>query len=66
MIAEDTRIPALATDASEYEFNLPAAGDVVIQTELLFRRAFEDLATWKGWDDPDIIMAQNRVTIPAP
>jgi hypothetical protein len=35
-----------------------------INAQLIFRRAFIDIARQKGWNDPDILMEQNRITVP--
>ncbi len=62
-VVEDTRLPALATNASTYVFTLPdeAKDDVVkIEAKLIFRRAYYKLMQQKGWNFPDILM--NRVT----
>ncbi len=63
VIAEDTRLPALATDSSRYVFRAPAAGDGTVNVRLLYRKAFQQLAEWKGWDDPDIVMEESRIEI---
>ena len=59
-LAADTRIPALATDVTRYEFD--AVEDAVTVTaRLFFRRGFHEIMEWKGWTDPDILMAENVV-----
>lgn len=67
-ITQDTRIPALATDSSRFVFGLAAsapasAGPVEVEIRLLYRRAFQQLQMWKGWNDPDIPLAEERITI---
>lgn len=63
-ILEDTRIPALATDVSTYAFAAPTKpGEVIVDVQLLFRRAFKPLADVKGWDDPDILMERRTLTL---
>jgi hypothetical protein len=57
-LVEDTRIPALGTDTSEYDFDAPAKGATHISARLIFRRAFKALAEQKGWGVPDIVMAE--------
>ncbi|MBN1454370.1 MAG: hypothetical protein JW963_25360, partial [Anaerolineales bacterium] len=58
-IVEDTRLPALATHASSYEFVIPAEAEGgTVEVRLVFRRAFYDLMMQKGWDNPDILMEQ--------
>ena len=59
VLREDTRIPALGKDVSEYDFLAPAAGGAVrVAAKLVFRRAFRQLSNWKQWNDPDILMKQ--------
>lgn len=63
LIREDTRLAALATDESQYRFQAPASGPVQVQARVLFRRLFQDLMEAKGWDTPDIRMAQVAVEV---
>jgi hypothetical protein len=66
VLREDTRIPALGKDVSEYDFLPPAAGGAVrVAAKLVFRRAFRQLSIWKQWNDPDILMKQATVAIVA-
>jgi hypothetical protein len=65
-IVEDTRLPALATHASNYVFDLPKAAEdatVTVEAQLIFRRAFYILAQQKDWDIPDILMECVRTEI---
>ena len=64
-ILSDTRLVALATDTSRYSFNAPGTGALTVKVRLLFRRAFQQLAEQKGWNDPDIVMEQATITIVA-
>jgi hypothetical protein len=57
-LVEDTRLAAFATDVSRYHFDAPTAGGATVEARLIFRRAFQQLAEWKGWDDPDIVMEE--------
>ena len=62
VLREDTRIPALVTDVTHYEFRAPSQGqEVVVEAKLIFRRAFKLLAEQKGWDIPDILMEAEQV-----
>ena len=64
VLREDTRIPALGKDVSEYDFPQPAGGGAVrVAAKLVFRRAFRQLSMWKQWNDPDIPMRQTAVTV---
>jgi hypothetical protein len=61
----DTRLAAFATDTSRYTFGAPADGAVTIRARLIFRRAFQQLAEQKGWNDPDIVMEEVTIVIAA-
>ena len=65
-LVEDTRLPALATDTREFVFDAPNQGLVTIEAQLIFRRAFQDLMEQKGWNDPDIIMAEETIILDTP
>ena len=65
-LVEDTRLPALATDTSQYVFDHTASGPVTVTVQLIFRRAFQDLIMQKDWDAPDIVMAVEAVVVEAP
>jgi hypothetical protein len=63
-IASDNRIPALATDRSQFVFaRPPAAGPVTVSARLVFRRIFRALALLKGWEATDLPMAEGQVRI---
>jgi hypothetical protein len=62
-IVADTRLAAFATDVSRYVFRASASQPVTVEARLLFRRAFQQLAKLKGWNDPDIVMEQERITV---
>jgi hypothetical protein len=64
-IAEDTRLAALATDVTQYAFSLPSGAAARVQVRLWFRRAFQELADLKGWDDPDILMEEAIIQVEA-
>ena len=64
-IAEDSRIPALATDTTDYVFELTSGEAVTINVSLIYRRAFAQLMEDKGWTDPDILMEQETIELPA-
>jgi hypothetical protein len=63
-IVEDTRLPALETDITEYLFNVPADQVVTVNVRLIFRRAFYELMQQKGWNDPDILMEYETLQVP--
>jgi len=61
----DTRIEALATDRTHYEFRPPAkGGPVTVQARLIFRRAFKELAKQKKWNVKDILMEHEKAVVP--
>jgi hypothetical protein len=64
-LVEDTRLAAFATDVSQYTYAAPVDGPVTIEVRLLFRRAFQQLMEWKGWDDPDILMEEATIVLPS-
>jgi len=37
----------------------------IVEAHLIFRRAFQQLAEQKGWTDPDIVMEEETVVVPA-
>ncbi len=62
-VVSDNRIAAFETDKSVYIFAAPPTGKADIGITLLFRRAYKELTDQKGWDVPDILMEQHRLTI---
>ncbi len=60
-LVEDTRLAAFAMDVSQYAFAAPADGSITVEARLIFRRAFQQLMEWKGWNDPDILMEEDVV-----
>jgi hypothetical protein len=62
-IAEDSRIPALATDTTTYTFDAPAGQAVTVNVRLIYRRAFYELMLQKGWNDPDILMENATIQL---
>jgi hypothetical protein len=65
-IQSDNRIPAGAVDVSHYRFALPVPDfrSLHVQAHLWFRRLFIEQAREKGWDTPDLLMAQAEVAAP--
>ena len=63
-IVEDTRLAALATDTTNYTFDVPDGEIVTVEVRLVFRRAFQELMDQKGWDDADILMEHEIIQIP--
>jgi hypothetical protein len=62
-LVSDNRLAAYATDNSSYSFTSPASGVASVKVRLLFRRAFIDLMVQKGWDVPDILMAEENLLV---
>jgi hypothetical protein len=62
-VVTDTRLAALATDITRYTFVAPAGGPITVEARLLYRRAFQQLMVWKGWNDPDLLMASETITL---
>jgi hypothetical protein len=64
LIREDTRLPALASDVTQYAFGA-AADDTTVTVRVTFRRLFEHLADRYGWDVGELVMAERTITAPA-
>ena len=62
-LVEDTRLATFETDVSRYSFSVPDGGPVTVEVRLVFRRAFQQLMEWKGWDDPDIVMEEETIRV---
>ena len=62
-IASDNRIPAFGADTTTYTFEAPVSGDVTVDVQLLYRRAFIELSDLKGWGLEDILMAHETVAV---
>ncbi len=62
-IAEDTRLPAFATDTSTYTFTAPTDEAITVEVRLIFRRAFYELMQQKQWDVPVIEMEYIMITV---
>ena len=61
-VVEDSRLAPLATDSTQYTFDLPAGVNAQVNVKLFFRRTFQEIAQQKGFTDPDILM--ETVNIP--
>jgi MYXO-CTERM domain-containing protein len=49
-IVDDNRIPALATDATQYAFAIPeGSGDVEVRARVIYRRSWRALVDGKDW-----------------
>ena len=64
-LVEDTRLAAFETDTSQYAFAAPEAGPVNVEARLVYRRALQELMEQKDWDEPDILMEQERIELAA-
>ncbi len=63
-IKSDTRIPALQTDKSIYEFNFDNSDDTfTIECLLVYRRTFKTWAMMKKWNLKDIILAEKKLEV---
>lgn len=62
-VLADTRIPTLATDNSTYAFAAPTdGGPATVRVRLVYRRAFQVWTKVKGWDLPDVVIAEAEAT----
>ena len=59
----DNRLAAFAADNTSFSFTPVGSGQIMIDVKLLFRRAFRHIADWKGWSDPDILMASQNIIV---
>lgn len=65
-ILSDNRIPAMESDTTTYTFKtsqVSKTSDVLIDVKLLYRRAFIELMAQKGWEIPDIVMAEQVIRL---
>jgi len=62
-IVSDNRISALEADSTTYRFEIPEDAQLIIQVQLLFRRAYKPLADQKGWEIPDILMTEREIVL---
>jgi len=62
-LVEDTRLPAMATDAQTFTFQLPAGKAAQVRVRVIFRRTFQKLAEEKGFTDPDILMEEASISV---
>ena len=62
-IIKDNRIAAMQTDSSSYSFSSPDEGPIYLTIKLIFRRAFIEIMDQKGWDVPDVIIAEETIVI---
>ncbi len=68
-LVEDTRIPAHATRSSSYRFAAPGGSSsqaeerLTVEVQFVYRRAFQQLQAWKGWDDPEILLAKETIEV---
>ena len=66
-LVEDTRIPAQSSRRGAFRFGLSGDGtaleteEITVEARLIYRRAFRQLQEWKGWTDPDIILATQEI-----
>jgi len=63
-LLEDTRLPARATNSSQYVFIVPRDGEITVEAQLIFRRAYYELMQQKGWNIPDILMERTTLVVP--
>lgn len=63
-LVEDNRLPARSTNTSHYVFGSQDSGDINVEAQLIFRRAYYELMQQKGWETPDIMMESISVSVP--
>jgi hypothetical protein len=62
-LVEDTRIPAFQTASNQFVFRADGEVPYKVHVQLLYRRAYQQLMEWKGWDDPDILMEEAVIEV---
>ena len=62
-IVMDTRLGAFESDVGDFLFANPLSGDVRVEADLVYRRAYKKLLEQKGIDEPDIIMESARILL---
>jgi hypothetical protein len=62
-VVEDSRLVAMATDTTQYTFDLPAGTSAQVSVKLYFRRTFQKIAQQKGFTDPDILMESTTIPV---
>ncbi|MEM7131898.1 MAG: hypothetical protein AAF702_36625 [Chloroflexota bacterium] len=65
-VESDNRIPAMGMDSTQVAFALSTNQTARVEVRLIFRRAFQQLAEWKGWRDPDIVMEEAVLHVNSP
>lgn len=66
-VVSDNRLAAFETDTTSFGFALPDGDEkqeYTVIAKLIFRRAFKKLMDQKGWDAPDILMAEESSRLP--
>jgi len=62
-LVEDTRIAAFETAENQFVFGTDTEGPYQVHVQLLYRRAYQQLMEWKGWEDPDILMEEALIDV---
>jgi hypothetical protein len=62
-VVEDNRLAPFVPDVSRYAFAAPVGQPLQVKVQLIYRRAYQQLAEWKGWDDPDIVMEETTLHV---
>ena len=61
-VDSDNRLAALASDKSSYIFQ-SSGSHLQVTVTLIYRRAYIDMMKQKGWDSPDIVIAQKNIEL---
>jgi hypothetical protein len=62
-VLEDTRLFPFKTDVTDYAFSAQIGAGAKVNVKLVYRRAFQKLAQQKGWNDPDMTMAEMSIEV---
>jgi len=64
LVESDNRLPAFGSDVTVYDFLIPEeGGQINVEVQLLFRRAFQSLVDERGWDLGGIVMEASQITL---
>jgi nitrate/TMAO reductase-like tetraheme cytochrome c subunit len=65
-IIEDSRLAPFESDRSVFLFACSSGGPATISVQLIFRRAFAELAEQKGWGIDDLLLHDLKLELEAP
>ena len=64
-LLKDVQVVAMITIPADFSQRVQAHQAATVNVRLIFRRAYAALMKQKGWTDPDILMEQATLQVPA-